>query len=266
MPRCSAKVPVQKATAVPGSVSNEGSEAAQKGNLAPKGTAKPAGSKRHVSLVNIPLTTQIICANRSFPSLMKAVTKKLTLVRQTSRAIPHRRRTNLSPTIYSTLLLLGALRTHAILAEKRLTSTIFSPSVQLRAQKCKYAIYARESCFTCRQPSNKYYTSAKHGYESRRMSEIKNFMYKLNTGKGNCRKHLIANHATIYDKTVVEMGWSYPLSTETPGARTTVADLRRRTLPQFTSGTFLDYLVRFIVADDQVSSIFLFLIHVLTSS
>lgn len=82
-------------------------------------------------------------------------------------------------------------------------------------------------------------------------------MYEMSTAKGNCRKHLRVNHSDIYDKTVADKGWPYPFSTEVAGAQITVADMRRRVLPQFTPATFLDYLVRFVVADDQVSNTFL---------
>jgi hypothetical protein len=91
-------------------------------------------------------------------------------------------------------------------------------------------------------------------------------MYELNTAKTNYRKHLTKNHPAIYDKAVLENNWPYPLSTEKPGARATVGELRKRGLPQFTPETFLDYLVRFIVADDQVSNLCPFLTHVLISS
>jgi hypothetical protein len=78
-------------------------------------------------------------------------------------------------------------------------------------------------------------------------------MYKLDTGKTNCRNHLRKRHPVIYDKTVLEKRWPYPLSTEVPGSKTTIGDLRKRVLPQFTLQSFIKYLVRFIVADDQVS-------------
>jgi hypothetical protein len=83
-------------------------------------------------------------------------------------------------------------------------------------------------------------------------------MYRMKTAKTNCRHHLIREHPATYDKTVLEKGWHYPLSTEKPGATVTVGELRKRALPQFTPETFLDYLVRFVVADDQVSNPFYF--------
>jgi len=90
--------------------------------------------------------------------------------------------------------------------------------------------------------------SDEHGYENPTRG-----VYKMETGKSNCRKHLLSHHAATYDKTVQEKNWPYRLSTEMPGAKTTVGELRKRALPRFTLETFVDYLVRFIVADDQVS-------------
>jgi hypothetical protein len=82
---------------------------------------------------------------------------------------------------------------------------------------------------------------------------MRNYIYELGSGKSNCRNHLRKRHAAIYDKTVQENNWPYRLSSEELGAKTTVGGLRKRALPSFTSESFIDYLVRFIVADDQVS-------------
>ena len=84
-------------------------------------------------------------------------------------------------------------------------------------------------------------------------------MYKESSGKSNCCKHLLSRHPDIYDKTVQEKNWPYHLSTEASGTRATVSELRKRVLPWFTPESFIEYLVRFIVADDQVSNLFLVL-------
>jgi hypothetical protein len=81
-------------------------------------------------------------------------------------------------------------------------------------------------------------------------------MYGIGSGKTNCRNHLRNRHSDIYDKTVQEKNWPYRLSTETPGAKATVGELRKRVLPRFSPESFIEYLVRFIVADDQVSNLF----------
>jgi hypothetical protein len=92
-------------------------------------------------------------------------------------------------------------------------------------------------------------------------------MYKYKTGTENCHKHLYSKkHMAIYDKTVLEKNWPYPLSTDNPDNKTTVGELRKRVLPRFTLETFIEYLICFIIANDQVSNLFLSLTHVLTFS
>jgi hypothetical protein len=95
---------------------------------------------------------------------------------------------------------------------------------------------------------------------------MRNYIYKFTTASSNCRSHVVKRHPEIYDKTVIEKRWPYPLSTDEPGAKTTVGELRKSALPEFTLQSFVDYLIRFIVTDDQVSNLFLSLSHVLTSS
>ena len=89
-------------------------------------------------------------------------------------------------------------------------------------------------------------------------------MYELKSGKTNCRNHLLGKHVAIYDKAVQDHQWPYPLSTERGRAKAAVGELRKRALPRFTPGSFIKYIVRFIVADDQVSNLFLSLTHVVT--
>jgi len=78
--------------------------------------------------------------------------------------------------------------------------------------------------------------------------------YEPATSTTTCRSHVRFNHSAIYDKAVVENNWHYPLSTDAPapGSKTTDHRLQKR-LPPFTHDSFIHYLVRFIVADDQVS-------------
>lgn len=90
-------------------------------------------------------------------------------------------------------------------------------------------------------------------------------MYEASTGTTNCRNHLLSKHPVIYDKTVQEKNWPYRLSID-KSRKATVGELRKRALPQFTLGSFIEYLVRFIVADDQVSKLPLSLAHILTFS
>lgn len=85
---------------------------------------------------------------------------------------------------------------------------------------------------------------------------IKNYRYRMKTSNTNCRNHLISRHAELYNATILAKKWPYPLTTDEPGARKTVGQLRKHALPEFTLQSFVDYLVRFIVADDQVSNLF----------
>jgi hypothetical protein len=61
------------------------------------------------------------------------------------------------------------------------------------------------------------------------------------------------NHAKEYDHAVVKYGWKYRLSTDSKNSGNNPRDARQEKLPQFSPETFMEYLVRFIVADDQVS-------------
>ena len=80
-------------------------------------------------------------------------------------------------------------------------------------------------------------------------------MYLYTTATGNCRKHLRLQHAAIYDEAVLKNKWPYRLSTEDP-LKATLGQLRKSALPPFSSRSFIDYLVCFVVADDQVHNSF----------
>ena len=67
----------------------------------------------------------------------------------------------------------------------------------------------------------------------------------------------------LYDKAVLENKWNYPLTTDLPGPKNNARELQNR-LPPFTHDLFIQYLVHYIIADDQVSA-FLFLNSCLTS-
>lgn len=83
-----------------------------------------------------------------------------------------------------------------------------------------------------------------------------NYIYGINTGYSNLRKHLANEHAAEYDKAIVENGWNYRLSDEVKSGKSNAVETRKRTLPPFTQASFIDYIVRFVVADDQVSNAF----------
>jgi hypothetical protein len=81
-----------------------------------------------------------------------------------------------------------------------------------------------------------------------------NYFYGIKTGNTNLRRHLHKQHPQEYDRTVVEKGWSYRLSTQTDGtsAHSNARNARNPDLPSFSPAAFLEQLVRFTVADDQV--------------
>ena len=62
-------------------------------------------------------------------------------------------------------------------------------------------------------------------------------------------------HPIIYDQTVQENNWQCKLSTQAKNSssRKNTSNMHDQSLPQFSREVFLDYLVSFIVADDQVS-------------
>jgi hypothetical protein len=77
---------------------------------------------------------------------------------------------------------------------------------------------------------------------------------------------------TEYKLAIKEHGWKIRLLTESVGdsVHVNIRTIRDNTIPPFSPATFLEHLVNFIVADDQVSSIYLtfslFLGHQLSGS
>ena len=84
-----------------------------------------------------------------------------------------------------------------------------------------------------------------------------NYIYSSSTANNNLRNHLYKHHADGYDQTVVDNNWPYSLSTQTNDARSHKnagnIRVRDRAVPQFSAMAFLDSIVSFVVADDQVS-------------
>ena len=88
-----------------------------------------------------------------------------------------------------------------------------------------------------------------HGYEKVPVGQ-KNYIYSSTTGSSNLRKHLMKEHYAAYKEACVEHGWTYC----TPKVKQpTVGENWKRALPPFSAAAFLEYLVRFVTADDQVS-------------
>jgi len=101
--------------------------------------------------------------------------------------------------------------------------------------------------------SNDITTSSKlHGSDKSTVPEsVANFIYAPSTSTSNLRKHLISQHGKEYDKACDKFDWNYRRSTE---SKKQTAPDKGRELPPFSPASFMGQLVRFIVADDQVST------------
>jgi hypothetical protein len=100
-----------------------------------------------------------------------------------------------------------------------------------------------------------YDSSEKYGSDTSSAPDDRaNYIYGPKTGNTNLRRHLHKIHGPEYDEVVLRNKWPYKLSTESRDASIqNPCDQRKRDVPSFSPATFLDHLVRFIAADDQVS-------------
>jgi hypothetical protein len=96
--------------------------------------------------------------------------------------------------------------------------------------------------------------SEKYGF-SKVPEGVANYVYGMSTGYMNLRKHLASKHAAVYDKAIVENNWDYRLSGDVKSGKSNTIE-RKHSLPPFTQASFINYLIRFVVADDQVSNAF----------
>jgi hypothetical protein len=69
------------------------------------------------------------------------------------------------------------------------------------------------------------------------------------------RKHIENNHAAEFRKIIAERGWKFQLPSDKKSA--TVETPAQEDRPDFTPELFLEYLVNFIVANDQVHCCFI---------
>ena len=63
-------------------------------------------------------------------------------------------------------------------------------------------------------------------------------------------------HKDDYDKAILENGWPYRLSNDVRPTKSDTAEACKQALPPFLQASFLKYIIRFVVADDQVSNAF----------
>jgi hypothetical protein len=83
------------------------------------------------------------------------------------------------------------------------------------------------------------------------------FEYSSNTSNSTLRPHLEKFHTALYKQLALERGWKMQLPSLTSQARSTgsIIDSASEDAPdKFTEKLFYEYLVKFIVADDQVCS------------
>jgi hypothetical protein len=83
-----------------------------------------------------------------------------------------------------------------------------------------------------------------------------NYFYGMGTRFLNLQKHLANKHTAAYDKAIVENNWNYCLSNEVKSGKSNTVEARKHSLPPFTQASFIDYIICFVVADDQVSNMF----------
>jgi len=84
-----------------------------------------------------------------------------------------------------------------------------------------------------------------------------NFIYSSSTINNNLQNHLYKHHAMVYNQMVADNNWPYSLLTQMNdmcsyknAGNIYVYD---QAVPQFSAVAFLESLVSFIIADDQVS-------------
>jgi hypothetical protein len=75
-----------------------------------------------------------------------------------------------------------------------------------------------------------------------------NYIYSSKTAGGNLRKHLEKNHSAELDKATKQMGWKVRLPQNKKNDDSTPGVGRK----PFSPAAFMEYIVNFIVSDDQV--------------
>jgi hypothetical protein len=76
----------------------------------------------------------------------------------------------------------------------------------------------------------------------------------LVTEYANLRRHLKKQHLDEYEHVAKENGWNikFPSLTDKDSAHKNARMIHNQALPQFSPESFIEYLIRFIVTDDQV--------------
>jgi len=90
-------------------------------------------------------------------------------------------------------------------------------------------------------------------YRSRHIpSGVTNYFYAKSTGNTNLHRHLLKKHPEEYNKVIEDFDWPYKPSMHAEDASIHNANVTVQPVPPYSPQAFLDYLVHFIVSDDQV--------------
>ena len=86
-------------------------------------------------------------------------------------------------------------------------------------------------------------------------------------GNTNLQRHLYTQHAAEYDQAIINNNWDYKLSSDCGDNSThkNACNSYDHKVPRYSPHNFLDHLVYFVVADNQVSLSDLVSIHTLMS-
>jgi len=76
--------------------------------------------------------------------------------------------------------------------------------------------------------------------------------YGPKTGNSNLRKHLLAKHEALYRDAAKTHKWKHKFL-DAQARPVNQEGSSERALPEYSYDVFIQFLVRFIVADDQVS-------------
>ena len=84
------------------------------------------------------------------------------------------------------------------------------------------------------------------------LSEAEAHCYGPNTGSANLQKYLFSKHLAAYTDAAKKHNWTLSRSLDGQD-KPTQGGLPHCQLPEYSNDVFIQYLIRFIVADDQVS-------------
>ncbi|KAH9172794.1 hypothetical protein EDB89DRAFT_1905894 [Lactarius sanguifluus] len=97
------------------------------------------------------------------------------------------------------------------------------------------------------------YSDDKQKTQEKTSKNVPNYFYAKSTANNNLRRHLTTNHRSEYDAVGLKFKWKYKLLTQSGGVSIPKdASNVHLEVPPFSLATFLEYLIRFIVAGDHM--------------